>query len=154
MALVRTLTVSTTTFERTKEKFHGFRQTEYKHRVIKLHFEKTFVNITDPSGAQFDFVFISTFDFSSERWSKQAALEDWPYVRIPVAWVEGNTTVYLRVRNKGQVHSNPDTEKRPGKVKRSSASDWSIFHQRPERDYLFKRQLRPLNITVKSFEVG
>ena len=28
MALIRTLTVSTTAFERTKEKFYGFRQTE------------------------------------------------------------------------------------------------------------------------------
>ena len=29
MALIRTLTVSTTAFERTKEKFYGFRQTDY-----------------------------------------------------------------------------------------------------------------------------
>ena len=29
MALIRTLTISTTTFERMKEKFYGFRQTEY-----------------------------------------------------------------------------------------------------------------------------
>ena len=28
MSLIRTLTVSTTAFERTKEKFYGFRQTE------------------------------------------------------------------------------------------------------------------------------
>ena len=28
MALIRTLTISTTTFERMKEKFHGLRQTE------------------------------------------------------------------------------------------------------------------------------
>ena len=29
MALIRTLTISTTTFERMKEKFYGFRQTEF-----------------------------------------------------------------------------------------------------------------------------
>ena len=29
MALIRTLTVSTTAFERTKEKIYGFRQTEW-----------------------------------------------------------------------------------------------------------------------------
>ena len=32
MALIRTLTVSTTAFERTKEKFVGFRQTEQGDR--------------------------------------------------------------------------------------------------------------------------
>ena len=30
MALIQTLTISTTTFERMKEKFYGFRQTEIK----------------------------------------------------------------------------------------------------------------------------
>ena len=36
LALIRTLTVSTTAFERTKEKFYGFRQTEL---VMLLTFE-------------------------------------------------------------------------------------------------------------------
>ena len=34
--------------------------------IITIRLGKPFVNITDPSGAQFDFVFISTFGFSSE----------------------------------------------------------------------------------------
>ena len=32
MALIRTLTISTTTFERMKEKLYGFRQTEHDKR--------------------------------------------------------------------------------------------------------------------------
>ena len=35
-------------------------------RLLKFYSEKPFADITDPSGAQFDFVFISTFGFSSE----------------------------------------------------------------------------------------
>ena len=31
MALIRTLTISTATFKRMKEKFYGFRQTVYRH---------------------------------------------------------------------------------------------------------------------------
>ena len=41
MALIRTLTVSTTVFERTKEKFYGFRQTvlsEKQHKLAAIHF--------------------------------------------------------------------------------------------------------------------
>ena len=33
---------------------------------LQFYSKKAFANITDPSGAQFDFVFISTFSFSSE----------------------------------------------------------------------------------------
>ena len=33
MALIRTLTISTTAFERMKEKFYGFRQTESGHKI-------------------------------------------------------------------------------------------------------------------------
>ena len=40
MALIRTLTISTTTFERIKEKFYGFRQTDYKtkyeHSIVMV----------------------------------------------------------------------------------------------------------------------
>ena len=42
MALIRTLTISTTTFERMKEKFDGFRQTESRagfYFLQRLHFE-------------------------------------------------------------------------------------------------------------------
>ena len=40
MALIRTLTISTTTFERMKEKFYGFRQTvfEKKYDILRLLF--------------------------------------------------------------------------------------------------------------------
>ena len=36
MALIRTLTISTTTFERMKEKLYGFRQTALFEQQIKL----------------------------------------------------------------------------------------------------------------------
>ena len=36
MALIRTLTVSTTAFEITKEKFDGFRQTVQELRLLKI----------------------------------------------------------------------------------------------------------------------
>ena len=58
---------------------------EYQQAIITVQLGKPSANITDPWGAQFEFVFISTFGFSSECWSKQAALDDWPYVRILVA---------------------------------------------------------------------
>ena len=38
MALIRTLTISTTTFERMKEKFYGFRQTGKNSLVAKYFF--------------------------------------------------------------------------------------------------------------------
>ena len=49
---------------------------EYQQAIITIRLGKPFTKITDPSGAQFDFVFISTFGFSSECCSKQAALDD------------------------------------------------------------------------------
>ena len=34
--------------------------------LVSFYFKKSFANVTDPSEAQFDFVFISVFDFSSD----------------------------------------------------------------------------------------
>ena len=36
MALIRTLTISTTTFERMKEKFYGFRQTKFSEPNVRV----------------------------------------------------------------------------------------------------------------------
>ena len=36
MALIRTLTISTATFERMKKKFYGFRQTEQVHNIVSM----------------------------------------------------------------------------------------------------------------------
>ena len=43
MALIRTLTISTTTFERMNEKFYGFRQTEQYQffNLVHIVFERT-----------------------------------------------------------------------------------------------------------------
>ena len=41
MALIRTLTISNTAFERTKEKFYGFRQTVFGGRMnVRENFEE------------------------------------------------------------------------------------------------------------------
>ena len=53
MALIRTLTVSTATFERTKEKFDGFRQTEYIKMHVYVQFMPGFIPFLKVGGGSY-----------------------------------------------------------------------------------------------------
>ena len=48
MTLIRTLTISTTTFKRMKEKFYGFLQTEYDNKAVKREYTLKLNNYAKP----------------------------------------------------------------------------------------------------------